>query len=103
MSKQEERKKKSIEFIKNLGIDVNERLPYVEDSSEVKLKSVDEICKRAFACLFSIQVACDINQDADYQESVNFFKTLLKKYDIEDALNSKEKRIFNGTYTSQDA
>ena len=73
MRKQEERKKKSIEFIKNLGIDVNEGLPYIEDSSEVKLKSVDEICKRAFACLFSIQVACDINQNADYQESVNFF------------------------------
>ena len=32
-----------------------------------------------------------------------FFKKLLKKYDVEDALISKEKRIFDGTYTSQDA
>ena len=103
MEKQEIRKNKSIEIIKNLGITVNEGLPCVEDSSEVKLKNLDEICKRAIACLFSIQVACDINQNNDYKESVNFFKKIMQKFEVENSLNSKDKRIFDGSYSAQDS
>lgn len=68
----------------------------------MSLKSYDDICKRAIACLITIQIACDIN-NGNYQESLKFFLPFYKKYDVEDSLNSKEKRIVEGTYTQQDA
>lgn len=69
----EDRRVKSNEKIKKLGIACFEKLPVLEDSSQVKLKSLDDICKRAIACLLSIQLACDISEGNDYNESKELF------------------------------
>ena len=99
---QNERRDKNNAFIKKQGIACYENLPLVESSKEVKLKSLDEICNRTFTCFLSIQVACDVNNN-NYEESIKYFKPILEELNLNQYLNSKEKRIFDGTYTIKDA
>ena len=99
---QDERRDKNNSFIKEQGIACYEQLPLVESSAEVNLKSIDEICNRAFTSFLSIQVACDVNNN-HYEESIKYFKPILERLNLTQYLNSKEKRIFDGTYTTQDA
>lgn len=98
----EERKSISDEKIKKMGIACNEWLPMLEDSSQVNLRSLDDICRRAIACLLSTQVACDIENN-DYEKSVQLFTKLLNRYGVKANLNPKEKRLFDGTYSKQDS
>jgi len=98
----EERRKKNNEYIKSHGIACLESLPMVESSSDVQLKDIDSICKRAIACLLSIQLACDIENQNDYEESKELFSNLLKEYGVEDELLEKEKRLFEKQYSEQD-
>lgn len=99
----EERRRKSNTFIKDKGIACLETLPLLEDSTQVKLKSLDDICKRAVATLLAIQLACDIGENNDYEESKQLFTKLLDKYGVKGELLDKEKRLFDRTYTMQDA
>ncbi len=99
----EKRREMNNQYIKDHGIACYESLPTLEPSSAVKLKDIDIICKRSIACLISIQLACDIDGKRDYNESKEFFSSLLKMYDVERELLEKEKRLFDGSYTSQDA
>lgn len=99
----EERKKKSINKIRTLGIVYNPNLPMVESSADVKLKSLDEICQRAIANILAIQLACDIAQGGDYEKSKAFFWNLIERYGVQDKLLKKERKLFEGGYTQQDA
>lgn len=98
----EERRKKNNEYIKSNGIACLESLPMIEASTSVKLKSMDAICRRAIACLLSIQLACDIEEQNDYGESRELFLNLLKNYNVENFLLEKEKRLFEDKYSPQD-
>ena len=71
------------------------------DDDKVTLKSHEEICKRAIACLIVIQISCDIRNN-NKEESLKFFMPMLEKFGVMDVLNSKEKRIIDGTHTEQD-
>lgn len=102
MSKNIERREKSNKKIKQMGIACLESLPILDEDMDLDLKSLDDICKRAIASLLSIQIACDINAGNDYEESNKILSNLLKEYKVEDCLNPKEKRLFNGEYTQQD-
>lgn len=88
--------------IKKEKIACYEELPCVESSNQVKLKSLDEICKRALASFLIIQLACDIN-NGQYEESVEIISELLEKFNVTDCLNKKEQKILDGTYSMQDA
>lgn len=79
----EDRKKRSQKFIKSLGISYNENLPVIESSSDVKLKSLDIICKRALGCLLSIQFACDVADNRDIGDSKAIFSPEIKKFKVE--------------------
>ena len=99
----EVRREKSNAKIKKLGIECLEDLPLVEDSTQVRLKSIDEICQRALACIITIQLACDINEDEDlYEEAKGYIEPVLKQYKVDKKLLPKEKKVFNGKYTKQD-
>ena len=89
-------------IIESQGITCYENLPMIEDSSEIQLKDEDIICKRAIACLISTQLACDLDRDKGYEETVEFAKKLLDKYEVEDSLLDIEKKLFSGNYTKQD-
>ncbi|UTC66113.1 MULTISPECIES: DUF4272 domain-containing protein [unclassified Treponema] len=97
------RREKSNAKIKGMGIACFEALPRLPSSKEVKLKSLDKICERAIASLLSIQLAEDICNEQDYEESKELFSILLEKYGVQNLLLEKEKRLFDGTYTEQDA
>lgn len=97
----QKRRQISNEYIKLLGITCYENLPMIEDSSEVKLKDLDAICKRAIACLLSIQIVYDIKA-GEYEQSKKIISDLLERYGVKDCLNSKEKKLFDGTYQEQD-
>lgn len=98
-----QRKQNSINKIRTQGIVYNPHLPMVESSADVKLKSLDEICQRAIASLLAIQLACDIAQGGDYQKSKKFFWELIERYGVQDKLLYKERKLFEGGYTQQDA
>ncbi len=99
----EKRKKKSELYIKLLGVAINENLPCIESSKEIKIKDIDKICKRAIACLISTQLACDINNNNNYEQSKQFCNNLLKKYNVENDLINIEKKLYDNNYTPQDA
>ncbi len=102
VNRAEKRRKNNSKTIKKLGIAYCENLPLLEDSSMLKLRDIDTICKRAIACLISTQMACDIHAEEDYEESVDMFTDLLHQYDAQDALLEKEKALFTDIYTEQD-
>lgn len=102
ISSPEDRRNRSNKFIKKLRIAYLENLPTIKSSYEVKLKDIDTICKRAIACLLSTQLACDIEENNNYNESKELFLSLLKKYNVENKLLEKEKRLFNNQYSNQD-
>lgn len=101
--KPEDRREKSNVKIKGMGIACMEMLPLRESSKEARLKSLDEICNRAIACLLAIQLAEDVHNERGCEESMELFLDLLEKYEASEYLLEKEKRLFDGTYTKQDA
>ena len=82
----EKRRDKNNKFIQSMGIACLENLPTVEPSSAVQLKNIDTICKRAIACMLSIQLAYDIEEKNGYNESKEFFYKLFFNYNVENEL-----------------
>lgn len=103
LSEKAARRDRSNTYIREQGIACLESLPFTTSADEVMLKDMDVRCKRAIAGLISIQLACDINAGNDYDESKKFFEKLLAQYEVEDALLEKERKLFDGSYTGQDA
>ncbi|WP_288886611.1 DUF4272 domain-containing protein [uncultured Eubacterium sp.] len=52
-----ERRSKSLERLRKEGVKINENLPLLPSSEEVKFKSDDEIMNRIIAAFTAIQVA----------------------------------------------
>lgn len=98
----ETRRAKNNKWIQSMGIACYEDLPMTEPGSAVRLKDLDTICRRAIACLFSIQLACDIEGGKDYAGSRELFFGLLQNYNVENQLLEKEKKLFYGGYSRQD-
>ena len=97
-----ERKRKNNEKISKMGIPICETLPVLDDKIKKHFKSLDEICKRAITSFFSVQLACDLNHGANYQQSRSFFLGLLNTYHVQDYLILEEKNLFNGNCTQKD-
>lgn len=97
-----ERKKKSIAYLTKRGIAVLESLPCVESSCEVTVKDADAILKRAIACFVSAQVACDLQNGTNVEESRTYFKRILQKFDADLALLPKEQLLFEGGCSEDD-
>lgn len=104
------RRQKSNQKIKEMGIACFEDLPMIEDASELRLKSLDAICKRAIASLLTIQLVLDISRklEEDVEEGdaytaeqkvflgevIDIIRDYLKKYQVEDALLGSEKLFY---------
>ncbi len=102
MSVTEKRRDASNKKIKSLGIACFETLPLREDESEITLKSLDAICRRAIAALLSTQVACLV-ETGEHEQAVAYFKPLLNKFSVSQDLNALELRLFSGMHSKQDA
>ncbi|WP_455529824.1 DUF4272 domain-containing protein [Ruminococcus sp.] len=95
-----ERKERSEKIIAAKGIGINPNLPLTEPASQVKLRSLDDICKRAIAALLSTQVGFGRSEQND--EDVNYFAGLMDYFGVRDCLNAKERRLVDGSYVQQD-
>ena len=99
---QKKRREKNNKIASKQKISTADKLMSRWDDDNVTLRSKEEICKRALACFQVIQIACDIGK-GNYDEGLVYFKPELEKLGLIDELNSKEKRIIDGTYSQQDA
>lgn len=97
---QKNRREKNNAILKQKGIICYDELQCLPENR--KLKDIDTICKRAIACLLVVQVACDINYGRDLKKSLEIINPIIDKYGVRDAINSKERRILDGTYSQQD-
>ncbi|MDR3072382.1 MAG: DUF4272 domain-containing protein [Clostridiales Family XIII bacterium] len=99
-----ERRNNTIEKLKKMGISYNEGLPTIESSSEITVKDIDVICKRAIGCLFSASCAATMysEQDALIADIIKSHIAYLSHYDIAyDDLLPQEKLIFSSNFTPQ--
>ena len=95
-----ERKANSENIIAAYGIGINPGLQHTEPASQIKLRSLDEVCRRAIAALLSTQVGFGRSEQND--EDVNYFVGLMDYFGVKDCLNAKERRLVDGSYTQQD-
>ena len=100
--RQKERREKNNRLVASQGITVADKMMTRWEDESVTLKETEAICKRAIASFYVIQIACDIGNN-NYEEGLNYFKPILERLGVMDQLNSKEKRIIDGTYSMQDA
>ena len=96
-----ERREKNNSILKSLNITISDSLQCLHNDENIKIKDIYIICKHAIASLLTIQVSCDI-RNGKYNESKEYFMPFFEKFNVLDSLNSKEKRIMDGTYTEQD-
>lgn len=90
------RKQKSIEILKKYKVPYIEHLPHIETKEHVRIRSKEEIAKRAIACLIIVQYACDLNQVSDVEEleeNKQFAIKLLEDFQVLNQLSEKEKHI----------
>ncbi|MBR2523359.1 MAG: DUF4272 domain-containing protein [Clostridiales bacterium] len=98
---QKVRREKNNDLINGMDIITSDRLMTRWEDSEVELKDKESICRRALACFYVIQIACDINNN-NYEESLDYFKPILESLGLMDELNEKEESILDGSYEMQD-
>lgn len=96
----EERKANSEKILTEKGIGFQEELPVIEAASEVKLRSLDDICKRAIAALLSTQAAIELNDNNP--EGMEKFKRLMVYFGVEECLNKYETRVMENKSSEQD-
>lgn len=96
------RKSKSIEILKQHGVPYIEHLPVIETKDQVKIRTAEEIAKRAIACLITIQMAFEHRNGEDIEDSRNFFVGLLNTFNVADYLTKDELNIFYGEPVMQD-
>ena len=69
-------------------------------ASKVKLRSIDDVCRRAIAALLTTQTA--IMLDAAEHEEVDFFIGLMEHFGVSDCLNRLERSIVDAACSEQD-
>ncbi len=90
------RKERSEKILKENDIQINYYLPPIEDSKEAKIKSPEQIMKRAVTALLTTQIAIDcLRNSEDIMDSAEFFRELLERFDLEDELTEDEERYFD--------
>ena len=98
INKAKKRKERSIEMLKEQDIPYMEGLPTIETSKDIKItRTADEIAKRVIACFATIQVACDVSNNAEnVEEIIEYVLNLLNTYGVQDCLTEDEKVFFTG-------
>jgi hypothetical protein len=83
------RKKKNIDAIKAMGLPVLEHLPVIEDETDIKPRTTQEIVKRCLAAEF-----CALKGEADDQKKVDqLLAQLVDAYAVASAFSPHEKQF----------
>jgi len=96
----QERKEHTEQYLREKGIIVNPTLPVLRSASEITLKDLDTVCKRAVAALLSTQIGISLGERK--MDDVDFFAGLMEHFNVKDCLNQLELRFFDGTVSEQD-
>lgn len=93
----EDRRAESLRKLKKQRIAVNEHLPLLPICGEVKMKSLEEVKKRASGSFLSAMLACSIAQDENYLYSLGAVQSKMQEWDIcrEDLLPKEQTLIWN--------
>ena len=75
----QERRLKTFEKLKKQKIAVNEYLPLLPPGESIKLKSMEEVKKRALGSMVSIQLACSIRNGEDYGNSLVMLRQMMSE------------------------
>lgn len=88
------RKERSEKILAKHKVAINPNLPgYIDDES--RIKSSEEIVKRAVAAFITCQIAIDICNDNGALESAEFFLPILERFGLADELTEDEKPYFD--------
>ncbi len=97
------RRLKTIEKVKKMKIAYNEHLPFRAASSDIKLKDVETVKKRALASMLSIQLACSINNGEDYGQSLAFVLKTMDEWNLSlDDFLPKERLLIENKHTKKE-
>ena len=88
------RKERSEKILAKHKVAINPNLPgYIDDES--RIKSPEEIVKRAVAAFITCQIAIDICNDNGALESAKFFLPIIERFGLMDELTEDEKPYFD--------
>lgn len=90
-SKSDGRKERSEKVLAKHKVMINPNLPRIENEDEAKIKSPEEIVKRAVTAFITVQIAIDICNDNGALESAEFFIPILERFGLMNELTEDEK------------
>lgn len=90
-----DRKSRSEKVLAKHRIMINPNLPRIENEDEAKLRSPEEIVKRAVTAFLTAQIAIDICGSNGAEESAKFFMPILERFGLTDELTDDEKPYFD--------
>lgn len=82
-----ERKLRSETILKQLGVPINDHLPYIEDSNEALIRDKEEVALRAITLLIVAAKAEGVEQD--------IIESLIHKYQVKDVLTNNERAFIS--------
>ena len=97
----ESRKAQNIEKLKKLDIPHIDWLPMLDGKNEVRKRSVEEISRRAVACLIAILAALEQN-NGNYGNEREFLLGKLEAFGVTNDLTPKEKSVIDAQANEQE-
>lgn len=94
-SKADTRKEISEKSLKRIGVTVDENLPSFISDEDAKIRTLDEIARRAVCAFLTAQIAIDIYNEKDVRRSCEFFGKMLDKFDARGDLTADEAPYFD--------
>ncbi len=85
------RKERSEAYLQEHGVKINPNLPDIDPDANVR--PAEEILRRAVAAFLTAQIAVDLAERNDVQESAKFFLGLLRRFGLENDLTATEKKL----------
>lgn len=101
MTKSEHRKLFSESFLERSGVTVDVSLSMFLDEDSARIKSREEIARRAVAAFLTAQIAIGICSGEDLRKSVAVFGYLLDKHSVRDELTPDERRYFDPEHCAE--
>lgn len=98
----EARKAASIAKLQAENIPAIDWLPVIESVDKARIRSAEEIARRAIACLITIQAACEQNEDNYDDEGAAWCHGLLEQYNVADEITANERAILAKQGSEQD-
>jgi len=97
----QQRKDESIKMLKKNKIKVFEELPVIENYEEAKIRTKEEIVKRAVALCLVSNYASEIGRGAEVKKVQEFFSNIINQYNAATFFTNNENEFMNRKTTTQ--